>query len=338
MEILFEKISNLKSQAGVSKHDSIVRGIQDAIEEGQLVLGNALPSVNKMVSETGFARKTIVKAYSDLREKGIIESKNRLGYFIASEDTSQVMQVALVLYAFHTFQEIFYNTFRSHLGQHIKIDVYFHHNNIVMFENIIASITSKYKMYVVAPIQHQQTREIMGLIPTDKLLMVDRYCDLGKPFSHITQEFETSLYQALVKLEATIQTYDKMVLYFQDESDYPLEVLKAFRRFCQHYKVEGEIYTRYQPEHLQKGMVYFTIGDNDLWGILKDVKAKNWVIGKDIGIISHNDTPVKEIISGGITTFSTDFELMAQKAATYVLNKQGIQETIPSILIRRNSL
>ena len=48
--------------------------------------GNLLPSVNRMVSELGFARKTIVKAYTDLKERGIVESKNRLGYFVANDD------------------------------------------------------------------------------------------------------------------------------------------------------------------------------------------------------------------------------------------------------------
>ncbi|WP_343303509.1 hypothetical protein AAHN97_18290 [Chitinophaga niabensis] len=47
---------------------------------------------------------------------------------------------------------------------------------------------------------------------------------------------------------------------------------------------------------------------------------------------------MKEIICNGITTYSTDFELMAVKATDFVLSREKIQEVLPTILIRRKSL
>ena len=61
-------------------------------------------------------------------------------------------------------------------------------------------------------------------------------------------------------------------------------------------------------------------------------------IGKDVGILSQNTSTVKEIICGGITTFSTDFILMAKKSAEYVISREKIQTLIPSVLTRRTSL
>ena len=72
--------------------------------------------------------------------------------------------------------------------------------------------------------------------------------------------------------------------------------------------------------------------------MLKDCKTKNLKLGKDVGILSHNDDMVKEIICDGITTYSTDFKLMAEKAAAFVLKRKKIQEIIPTVLIRRNSI
>jgi len=46
----------------------------------------------------------------------------------------------------------------------------------------------------------------------------------------------------------------------------------------------------------------------------------------------------QEIICDGITTYSTDFKLMAEKAADFVLTRDKIQEVIPTVLIRRNSI
>lgn len=335
---ILDTIKGLEQVSGLSKHERIVRGVQNAIDEKLLVKGSPLPSVNQMVSGLGFARKTIVRAYGALKDKGIIESKNRLGYFVSSEDTKQTMKVALLIYAFHTFQEIFYNTFREHLGENVQLDVFFHHNNMEVFESIISTIERRYGMYVVAPIPKQHTKQLLQNFSENKLLLVDRYYDLGEGYSHITQEFEQSMYEALADLLPSIQQYDDLVLFFKDNSDYPMEVLKAFQRFCVEHNLAHSIYHTYRAELLQRKCAYITVGDIDLWELLKDAQKAGMIVGEDIGVLSHNDTPVKEIISGGITTFSTDFELMAKKAAEFVLERKAKKETIPSILIRRNSL
>ena len=101
------KIQELEQVPGLSKHDRLVQGILNAIDEKLLSIGSSLPSVNNMVDDLGYARKTVVKAYTELKERGIIESKNRRGYFIINDDTSQEKKVMLLMYNFHLFQEIF---------------------------------------------------------------------------------------------------------------------------------------------------------------------------------------------------------------------------------------
>jgi len=61
-------------------------------------------------------------------------------------------------------------------------------------------------------------------------------------------------------------------------------------------------------------------------------------IGSDIGIIAHDDNIIKEIAFGGITTISTDFGMMAKKAALFVKERNHIKEIIPTYLRRRSSL
>ena len=38
----------------------------------------------------------------------------------------------------------------------------------------------------------------------------------------------------------------------------------------------------------------------------------NKEVGKDVGVISYNETPLKKIILNGITTVSTDFMMMGK--------------------------
>ncbi|MEM6806710.1 MAG: GntR family transcriptional regulator, partial [Bacteroidota bacterium] len=336
---LYYKIQELEGLPHLSKHESLVNGILDSINEKVLERGDLLPSVNKMVHELGYARKTIVKAYDELKERGIVESRNRLGYFIATEATTQKLKVALLLYAFHTFQEIFYNTFRKAVGDNIQLDIFFHHNNKEVFRDILQNVKNKYGLCVVAPIQHNpESVELLKSIPPSKLLLIDRNIALGEEYSSISQEFASPFYQVLCELKDKIETYDSLTLIFKEEADYPEGIKHAFEKFCRDFGLRGNVETEYHEGSLEKGRVYFTIGDTELWNILKDCKSKGYTIGKDVGILSQNDSPVKEIIEGGISTFSTDFRLMAQEAANFILDRKKTQKVIPSLLIRRNSL
>ena len=338
MNTVYDKILEMEEVVGLSKHEQLVHGIINAIDERIITQGSMLPSVNSMVKELGFASKTIVKAYSELKNRGIVESKNRLGYFVINEATAQKVKVALLIYAFHPFQEIFYNTFRQRLGEQIQVDVFFHHSNMEVFETIIGNIKGRYGMYVVAPIPHPNIQNVLNQIPRNKLLLVDRYEELKGDFSHITQEFEVATYMALQSLADRIKSFGKMTLYYRKNIDYPVEVLRAYQRFVKDFDIEGKVAPHYFPESVEPGNVYFTIGDGDLWGLLKDCKKQGIEIGKEVGILSNNDGPVKEIVCEGITTLSTDFEEMGRQAAEFVLSRKPVQRTIPTVLIRRNSL
>ena len=335
---IFTKIQELESLGRLSKHEQLVMGVINAIDDRIIRSGNQLPSVNRMIQELKFARNTIVKAYSDLKDRGIVEERKGQGFIIKSASTDQTVRVALLLYAFHPFQEIFYNTFRAGLGDNIQLDVFFHHNNLEVFENTLNNIKGRYGMYVVAPIENKKTKGMLLQIPQNKLLVVDRPLHMGSDYSFVVQEFEQPVYDALEELKDTIRKFRKMVLVFRSGSDFPMGILKAFRRFVADYKIKHEVVPDYIPASVESDTVYMTIGDTELWQILKDCVASKLVIGKDVGILSHNESPVKEIVCGGITTISTDFRQMAQCAAEFVLNRTFSQRVIPSILVRRNSL
>jgi len=338
MEIVFDNINKLKQATHLNKHEKLISGITSAIESKNLVKGDRLPSINNMVAEVGFARKTIVKAYEELKGRGIIESKNFKGYYVADINTGTKLRVALVLYAFHSFQEDFYNTFRKELGKKYVINVFFHHNNLDVFKDIMARISGRYGMYVVAPIQLPEVDILLKTIPSEKLLVVDRHISLPAKYSYIAQEFENSTFNQLKKLLPKINTYQRFVLFFQEGSDYPIGILKAFNKFTQEYNINAKVEASYKKKSIKKNTLYFFINDSDLWGMLRDSKPKNYKIGVDIGVLAHNDDAIKEIIFGGITTISIDFKKMAKESANCIKLKEHTRKIIPSELIERNSL
>ena len=338
MQDVYQQLRELENMQGLSKHEQFVQGFINAINDKLLSKGDMLPSVNMLMKEFGYARETIAKGYRELISRGIVESKNRIGFYVANENTDQRLRVVLVIFAFDSFQEVFYKTFRAKLGKSVHIDVYFHHNNINIFETIISTVRGKYGMYVVAPIPHKKTAAILGTLPLNKFLMVDRYEPLPGDYSYVTQEFEKSSYAAFEKLTSTIRKFKGMIYYHRPAADTPFEILNAYKKFIKNYKIKSVIRPEYVPGSIESGYVYFTINNTELWAMLKDCKAKGLQLGKDVGILSHNDDIVKEIICDGITTYSTDFKQMAERAAEFVLTRQKIQEIIPTVLIRRKSL
>jgi DNA-binding LacI/PurR family transcriptional regulator len=68
------------------------------------------------------------------------------------------------------------------------------------------------------------------------------------------------------------------------------------------------------------------------------MKESELTLAKDVGIISYNDTLLKELVEGGITTISTDFNAMGKRLAEMILNKEQSQIENVNDLIIRNSL
>lgn len=337
-KLLIDKIIKLGQNYSLSKHEQLVHGVIEAIDEGILTTGDQLPSINKMVSELGYARKTIVKAYEELKERGLVESKKLKGYFIVSQETKVTLKLALILFSFQRFQEEFYNAFRKELGKRFHIDVFFHHNNISVFETIFANIHGKYGRYVIAPIPDSRTRILLERIEPQKLLIIDRYIPMPKEYSYISQEFEETTYSKLVQLLPEIKKYRKFILFFEEDTDYPKGILNAFNRFLLDYQIKGTVEKGYKPGSIKKGNLYFFISDTFLWEVLRDCRNNEYVVGKDVGILSHNDHVAKQIVFGGITTISTDFNDMARRAASHIKTGAHTQVIMPFDLIKRNSL
>ena len=169
-------------------------------------------------------------------------------------------------------------------------------------------------------------------------MIIDRYLELNPEYSYIAQEFEETIYQKLVELLPVIRKYKKTVLFFIEVSDYPIGIRNAYQKFLSDYDIEGRIEKKYKPGSVKKGTLYFFISDTYLWEVLRDCRNNEYRIGKEVGILSHNDHVVKEIVFGGITTISTDFKDMAKRAATHIKEQKVTREFVPMNLIKRHSL
>jgi len=90
---------------------------------------------------------------------------------------------------------------------------------------------------------------------------------------------------------------------------------------------------------LYPGDLYIVLAESDLVNIIKKSREQLLTLGEDIGVISYNETPLKEILADGISTVSTDFIHMGKTIGNQIL---GIEDRVPIKnpfrLIKRNSI
>ena len=337
-DALIARIKSLERLHTLSKHECIVQGVLDSIDSKEIGVHGALPSVNYFIQNLGYARETFAKAYRDLMARGVVESKNRKGYFVVSNNTQITEKVAVILYAYDTFQDALVSEFRNNLPDDVTVDLFFHHNNIETFEDIFNRIYGRYTFYMVAPIENETSKQLLSTIPAAKLLIIDRYVDLGEEYSYISQEFRNSTYAVFEKLHSKIKKYEEVIFFFRENTAEPQDIKDAFLEYVNKYQINGRILKHFKAGSLEKGKLYFTIHNPELYQMLKEILQKDWKIGEDLGILSHNDDVIKEIIHGGVTTFSIDFGEIGRKAAQCILEKEKVRLIMPTILSDRNSL
>lgn len=91
---------------------------------------------------------------------------------------------------------------------------------------------------------------------------------------------------------------------------------------------------------MQRGNLYLLLNGQLGIGLVEMARSatnRGLQIGKDVGVISYNESYLSEIILGGLTTVSTDFEQMGRLAAQMVLSNDFKKIKCDFKLIRRNT-
>jgi len=318
-------------------YKQIVQSICDHIDNGILKQGDAIPSVNEVASTFGLARGSVFTAYNELKASGIIKSIPGKGYFVSSVKTKLQHNVFLLFTTFSPYKEILYNSLINNLKGNCNVDIYFHHYNIKTFEQLITEYASQYNTFIIMPMVHERTPDILSELNPKSLYLIDLgYKEYGNRFAGVYQNFENDIYQILKSNLHLIQKYKRLFLVRHDDFR-SKEILTGFNRFAKESHIETGVVTIEQHHDIQLHDAYITVEDTDMVSIIQAAKQKKWKIGKDIGILAYNETALKSVISDGISTISTDFILMGKQMSEMILNRE--QKTIENkfVLINRKS-
>jgi DNA-binding transcriptional regulator YhcF (GntR family) len=330
------KILSLK-KSGIPKYKQIVASIENAIISGSLKKGDKLPSLNAVKEKHKLSRDTVLNAFNELKNRGIIHSVVGKGYFISTEDVNIEKKIFLLFDELNSFKEDLYNSFLKSLGANVQVDIFFHHFNVDVFNKLINDNTGNYSSYVIMPANLKNIRSAIQYLPKDKVYLLDQnHIELSE-YPVIFQNFEKDIFNGLTSGLEKLKQYKKLVLLFNEEKE-PQGILSGFKLFSNTSNLNFEVISTLENRIPEKGEVYMILDDKNLIRIIKKIKENNFLISKDIGIISFNDTLLKEVVADGITTISTDFNLMGKRLAQMILNNEQLKIENPSKLILRKSL
>jgi DNA-binding transcriptional regulator YhcF (GntR family) len=321
-------------QSNLLKFQQLIDSINEAISKNLLQVGDMLPSVNQICKESSLSRDTVFKAYAELKNRGVIESVPNRGYFVAKA----VTKVFLFLDTFKAYKEVLYGSFLESLPENIAVDLHFHHYNIDDFEKIINESLGKYTKYIIMNFDHERVPQITNQIPPNKLLIIDWDVNAQYGTSTIHQDFGQSLYDALESGADLIRKYEKFIYLYPSFTYHPKISIDFFEKFCSDNKLNHKTLYDFKRFDVQKGELYLLVSDRTLAKFLDQCHQKNLVLGRDVGVISYNETPMKKYVKDGITVISTDFELMGKKIAEFVTTGEKVNMVIPTKLTIRNSL
>ena len=335
----FIEIDNLSV---TPKYLQIANSIIKAVTNGKLQDNDILPSINEFSNELEVSRDTVEKGYRHLKKIGILNSVAGKGYFIKNSDSLQFYKIFLLFNILSTHKKIIYDSFVNTLGDTATIDFYIYNNNFSLFKDLIKKSIDNYTHYVIIPHLTQDTAtftDVLNLIPPDKLILLDKkITSMDSRCSSVYEDFEQDIYIALKSALPQLQKYHTIKIIFPSYTYHPKEILTGFYNFCTEFAFEHSIIRNISKETIEDGTVYLSLMEDDLVTLIQNIIDAKKEIGKDTGVISYNDTPLKKIILNGITTVSTDFKFMGEKAAALILNKEQTHLAVPFYLTLRNSL
>ena len=324
------------------KYYQLANSIIKAIVDKKVQQDDILPSINEVSYAFEISRDTAEKAYKYLKGLGILGSVPGKGYYVQQTNLDQRYKVLLLFNKLSEHKKIIYDSFADKLGKQANIDFYIYNSDFSLFKKLLSQNLNEYTHVVILP--HFRERwehvdEVINTIPKEKLILLDKKLKgVTGEYGAVYENFQEDIYGALEKAKDKLQRYHTLKIIFPENTYYPEEIYDGFVQFCQNYAFNSKKVDDITEEEMQPGDVYINMRESDLVLLIERVISMNLKIGKDVGVISYNETPLKKFILNGITTISTDFKSMGEMAAQLIQENSRSQIEVPFFVTMRSSL
>ncbi|WP_282122061.1 GntR family transcriptional regulator [Algibacter mikhailovii] len=344
------ELIQLDANSGVPKYLQIIDSIIHNISIGKAKIGDKVPSINKLSEECYLSRDTVERAYSVLKKRNVIVSVRGKGTYVAQTQLISKRNVLFLVNKLSPYKLKIYNSFLKNIGENSHVDLHSYHCDETLFLELMAKYKSSYDYYVIMP--HFRTKDLLhtnftdrvnealNAIPKDRLVLLDNNKhQLEGDFVEVYQDYENDIITSLSQGLKAMEKYKKLILAYPKKAfyPYPRRILNGFMKFCSYNNFDFEVIEEITSDvKLDKGVLYITIEEDDLVHVMKRIKESDFTLGSDIGVISYNDTPLKQIL--GITAISSDFQAMGEQAAKMIIENRKEKVKTPFYFADRGSI
>lgn len=321
-------------------YNQLIEHITSAINLKQLSVGDRLPSVNEACRLYNISRDSVLAAYKALQERNIVNSIPGKGFFINRRSDISKRKVFVLFDAMNQYKETLYRSLIENLGSEYEIDIAFHYYNEELFENLVSNAVGHYDHYVLMPHFNGDVSEVLDYVPSSQLLLLDAFpLGYSANCAAVYQDFQNDSYEGLRSLYEKLLNYEALHIVYNDQFQYMPDGYKiGVYRFGGEFSYKVTIEPGFDFNNIEQGHCYMAVSERDLASFIKKSTERGLEIGKEIGLLSLDDTPLKEVLLGGITTLTTDFEAMGKSAANLIKDGEFKRIANPWRLFDRGSL
>lgn len=340
----------INENSSVPKYKQIADCIINGMAKGLIKSGQRLPSINNMSEDYYLSRDTVEKAYKTLRERKIIIAVRGKGYYTTDIVIENKLNILFMLNKPSTYKMEIYDSFINEIGANGVVSMFLYYCDENLFVNELEKKIGAFDYYVIMPHFRDEVSghisytekiiDVLNKIPKQKLIFIDNdKPPLQGDFGSVFQDFNNDIFHALEEGWEKIRKYKKIIMVYPEKAHYPYprRILLGFKQFCNHHHLNFEIIDEiFEDMELEKHQIYITLRERDLVNLIRQIRSKKLILGKDLGVISYNETPLKDLL--GITVISTDFKMMGKTAAAMILEKKIIKKKNNFIYIKRKSI
>lgn len=319
--MLLHSAFRIDERSSLPKYRQIIDQVITAIENGTLKRGDKIPSLTQICRLNHLSRDTVMMAFNELKSRGVIFSRPGKGYFVQNTQIDIVQRIFVLFDELNAFKEDMYNSFLGHLSPNTDVDIYFHHFNFQLFNELIENAAGNYTAYVIMPATFDQCKTVISQLPKDKVYLLDRLKPGLTDYPAIYQDFEKDIYEALLSRQDLIKKYHELIMVHPGGKE-PEERIKGLELYARQTQSSFTLVKKSDQLPLKKNSCYLVTSDRELVQLIKMAEKNHFQLGTDVGIISFNDTMLKEVVAGGISTISTDFIKMGESLAQMIGQRQ----------------
>ena len=327
-------------------YKQVVDQIETAVMNGELKPGYALPSMLELARMYDISKETVKKAYGILVKRGLLESYQGKGFYVRSKSKQVRKKVVLLLDTLTAFKQVFANSILEVLGNKAESHILVHNKDVGLFRYYLDQSLGKYDYYVIMPhfsrdekTEREIEKQIMR-IPKKQLILADRIIDsLPGDFGAVYQDFDGGLTRCLTEILPDLRRYPQLDMFTLPNCLYGDIAELAVARFCDQNNYHASFFNELSPKYFHKNQVclFYNHIDQVMLQLNEIAEKKGLVISDDIKVICYNESPICNLLCGGITTISVDFEQMGKQCAEMIISGDLHKIKADFKVIRRKS-